>query len=930
MLRWNRMRRLAQTFGGLALAGSLLSLAGWVFGIPVLIDWDRNGITIKTNAALSAASAAGAVLLLALTGERRQRILLVRGLAGVVTALGLLTLSEHLVGWNLGIDTLLFTEPAGARAAVAPNRMGPPASTSFFLLGSALLSLTVRWRYSLQVSLACGTSILLVTALSLIGYVYGASELFDIGHLTGIALQTALMLHLLGWAVLALVFERGLTVVLVRPGPGGALARELAFIAVLLPLALGYGALVLQRRGVLSAPLEAASVALITVLILLLFILRTAREVERRATALSESEARYRTVFEQAPIGVLELDPDSGTILRANEAFCRMVGRDAAHLVGRTPTEFTHPDDRAANEDTMATARAGVPFTGQKRYVRPDGGVVHVRVAGQRVETPEAPTRTVAIVADMTAEITAGETIRESEQRFRESLQNSPTCVYMNDADLRYVWVYNPLPGFAVNDMIGRRDDELLPFESVSELIALKHKVLECGVGQRRQIDTTIGGEFAAFDVKVEPWRDAGGAVAGVLVAASNITAIRVADRERLELLESERAARQEAERAARSKDEFVAMMSHELRTPINSILGWSQLLKRAPEGDPARERAIEAIERGVRAQARLVEDLLDMSRIISGKLRLDVQSVNAFAVLGEAIETIKPAAEAKQLRIQPVLDPAAGPVMGDPARLQQIVWNLLANAVKFTPKGGRIQVHLQRVNSHIEISVSDTGVGIASDHLPYIFDRYRQADSSLTRRHGGLGLGLAIVKSLVELHGGSVAAASPGEGLGATFTVQIPVAIVHRDASGREHPSTSDVTAHGMATSSDLSGVHVLIIDDDEDALELARRLLSECGARIDTATSGAEGLARILERPPHVVLCDLGMPEMDGYEVIRRVRTVQPTLPAVAVTAFARAEDRIRAIEAGYNIHISKPVEPRELLAVVAALAKRSAGSA
>ncbi len=395
------------------------------------------------------------------------------------------------------------------------------------------------------------------------------------------------------------------------------------------------------------------------------------------------------------------------------------------------------------------------------------------------------------------------------------------------------------------------------------------------------------------------------------------------------QMLNAERNARSEAERAGRLKDEFLANLSHELRTPINAILGWSQLIKPGESSAADVAEAVEVIQRNARLQARLIDDLLDMSSVVSGKMRLDVQRVELPAVIDAALESVRPAAEAKSIRIEKVIDPLAGPVTGDPARLQQIIWNILSNALKFTDKGGKVQIVLERVNSHLDLSVSDNGVGIAAEFLPHVFERLSQAEPLLTRKHSGLGLGLAIVKSLTELHGGTVRVKSAGLGLGSTFIISLPVSILHAkpDSRGREHPASQRDLSPPYAPQ--LNAVRVLIVDDDADAMELVSRVLRSCGAEVTTAATGAEGLELLEQECPHVVLADIGMPGMDGYEFVKQVRGLQPerarNTPVVAVTALARSEDRRRAMLAGFDLHMSKPVEPAELVAVVGRLARR-----
>ena len=396
-------------------------------------------------------------------------------------------------------------------------------------------------------------------------------------------------------------------------------------------------------------------------------------------------------------------------------------------------------------------------------------------------------------------------------------------------------------------------------------------------------------------------------------------------------LLVIEREAREEAERAGRMKDEFLATLSHELRTPLNAILGWSYILSSRQRSESQLMEGLKTIDRNARAQTRIIEDLLDMSSIISGKVRLDMQRVDLSNVLQNALATVKPAAEAKGTRVQADLDPSAGAVSGDPNRLQQVFWNLLSNAVKFTPKGGLVRLLLERVNSHLEVSVSDSGEGINPQFLPYVFDRFRQSDASTTRQHGGLGLGLAIAKQLIELHGGSIRAKSPGLGQGAHFTVSLPLIAVHeRDGSSpRPHPPPANLQAD-VVPCADIAGLKVLVVDDEPDARALIRALLEECQVRVVVAGTAAEGLDLLRENRPDVLVSDIGMPGQDGYELIRQVRRLGlqdgGATPAVALTAYARSEDRMKAVMAGFQHHVSKPVEPNELITMIASLAQRS----
>ena len=385
------------------------------------------------------------------------------------------------------------------------------------------------------------------------------------------------------------------------------------------------------------------------------------------------------------------------------------------------------------------------------------------------------------------------------------------------------------------------------------------------------------------------------------------------------QLLESEQAARREGERANLIKDEFLATLSHELRTPLNAIFGWTQILKMKPSDVGQVREAISVIDRNVRMQTQLIEDLLDMSRIISGKINLDIMSVDVGDVIDAAIDAVLPAANAKKIRLLREIETSLPTVNGDFNRLQQVIWNLVTNAVKFTSVEGQVLLRCQRVDSCVEVSVTDTGEGIEPEFLPHLFERFSQADGSITRRHGGLGLGLSIVKNLVELHGGTVHATSPGLGSGSTFLVRLPARVPTRFD---DRTSDSRKDRHRAADPSDdaeLSGVKILLIDDEIDARELMRRILSDRGATVTTSASAADGQSQLNTFKPDIIISDIGMPQVDGYEFIKLVRQHGLKTPAIALTAFARAEDRTRSMQAGYQAHLSKPVEPAELLATI-----------
>jgi signal transduction histidine kinase/ActR/RegA family two-component response regulator len=407
--------------------------------------------------------------------------------------------------------------------------------------------------------------------------------------------------------------------------------------------------------------------------------------------------------------------------------------------------------------------------------------------------------------------------------------------------------------------------------------------------------------------------------------------ALRAIKDELESLLIREQMARAEAETANRMKDEFLATVSHELRTPLNAIIGWSHMLLRTSLDQATATRALKTIERNAKSQAQLIEDILDVSRVITGKLRLNIGPVDVAAVINAAIDSVQLAADSKAIRLEVTLDPSTRHISGDASRLQQIVWNLLSNAIKFTPSGGRVEVRLERAGADVQIRVSDTGQGVSADFLPFIFDRFRQADGTSTRRHGGLGLGLAIVRHLIELHGGTVSANSAGEGCGTTFTIRLPHAAAHEQPSRRNKAEsfwTGESAKTNLNPIPSLDGLRVMLVDDDRDGLQILTVMLVEYGAEVHAVTSVAEGIESLQWYKPDVVVSDLAMPGEDGYSLISKVKALEAEsgkqIPTVALTAYVRVEDRARALAAGFNLFVPKPVDPNELITAIANLAE------
>ena len=616
------------------------------------------------------------------------------------------------------------------------------------------------------------------------------------------------------------------------------------------------------------------------------------------------------------------------------------------------------PEDRASVRQAVQDAIVNHTDVAMEFRIRLQNGETRwIRTQGHAVyDEHGTATQMFGIAADVT-ERKRAETARSHLAAIVESSDDAIISKRLDQTIVSWNAAAQRLFGYTAEEAIGKPIIMIIPPELQHEETEILAKIRR---GERiDHYETTRvakDGRLVEVSISVSPVRDEQGRIVGASKIARDVgmlretqramaaelaartaaeaalreteSKLRVAIVDREQLLESERSARSEAERLGHMKDEFLATLSHELRTPLNAIQGWATLLKQTNLSDADRRTGLDAIERNARAQAQIINDLLDMNRIVAGKFHLDVQAVHLPEIIQAAIEAVRPSAEAKRLRIRTILDSAVGTSRGDPNRLQQVMWNLLTNAVKFTPAGGYIQIVLERVNSQVEITVQDNGAGISPDFLPHVFDRFRQADASTSRRHGGLGLGLSIVKNLVELHGGFVRAHSTGEGQGSTFVVSLPVVAVDPNPStlltARSEEGEGDTGAIELPR---LENVRILVIDDEPDARALLARILHERGATAVCTGNAQVALESLQSHTFDLLLSDIGMPEMDGYALIRRVRTLSApmnSIPAIAVTAYARAEDRQRSLLAGYQMHISKPVETPELIAAIASLLK------
>jgi PAS domain S-box-containing protein len=620
---------------------------------------------------------------------------------------------------------------------------------------------------------------------------------------------------------------------------------------------------------------------------------------------------------------ILDTDLD-GVITAWNTDAQQLFGYTATEAVGR-PLNFLIPSGRQSEQDDL-TARAAhgetidlIETLGTRR----DGSLVPIALMVTALRDAEGDIVGVSRVA---RDLSGRRRIDRSVLRLAAIVESSDDAIVGKDlGGIVFSWnrAAERIFGYTADEMIGRSIRTIIPDDRQSEeddVIARIHR------GERVQHFETIrrrkDGTLLPISLTISPICDPDGIVIGASKIARDITERKQAEAERARLLRV-------AQEASRLKDDFLATLSHELRTPLNAILGYTRMLRSGLISVDKQGRAVEIIERNATSLTEIIEDVLDVSRIISGKIRLNVRSVDLQTVIREGVEAVRPAADARGIRLECIFDADETPVSGDPERLQQILWNVVSNAVKFTDRGGRVQICLEHTESHVAIVVGDTGIGIAPEFLPYVFERFRQSDSGVTREHGGLGLGLAITRHLVEMHGGTIEVSSEGLGTGATFRVKLPLTIAQakqqdvRRVPPRAHRAGSEIP---MAA---LKGVSVLAVDDDVDALMMAREILEAAGASVTTAGSARQALSIIDVSPPDVLLADVGMPKMSGFELISEIRKSPNArvreIPAAALTAYARSEDRAHALRSGFQLHLAKPIDPGELMEAIASLANQ-----
>jgi PAS domain S-box-containing protein len=644
------------------------------------------------------------------------------------------------------------------------------------------------------------------------------------------------------------------------------------------------------------------------------------RDAERRTTYRRTEDIYHKAIEDIRDYAIFTMDPD-GLITNWNAGAQQILGFTEEEIVGKDVARFFTPEDRMKemHRKELATAAAQGHAEDERWHVRSDGS--HFWASGVVTSVHDESGKLIGFSKVM-RDMTERNKLTQERDRFF-ALSMDMLCIVHLDGRFQRV---NP----AFQKMLGFSEEELLTM-SLFELVHPEDRPKTMREYENLSAGRPTSNMENRLRVKGDSYRWVAWSYFPVPEDGLAFGVGRDTTEQR-RIDEILRLRAQELEDANRVKDEFLATMSHELRTPLTSILGWSRLLDSHQLGEKDKERAVHIIQRNAEAQSKLIEDLLDVSRIITGKLRIEVQPVSFASIADGVVNSLRPAIDAKELKLKTSIDPAAGPILGDPARLEQIVTNLLSNAIKFTPGGGSIEVSLKRNASHVRLRVADTGVGIAAEHLPHIFERFRQVDSSNVRAHGGLGLGLAIVDYLVRQQEGTVSSESEGVGKGATFTVEFPLTsseLINTDLGRVDLFSAEAPPAFESSEPFEdgkLRNLRIVVVEDDPDTQELMMTVLQRHGAEVIAAASGAKALAEIRRHKPNLIISDIGMPHENGYELIRKIRALPPDegghIPAIAVTAYAGASDRRRALLAGFQTHLAKPIEPDDLVAVILSL--------
>jgi PAS domain S-box-containing protein len=639
---------------------------------------------------------------------------------------------------------------------------------------------------------------------------------------------------------------------------------------------------------------------------------------------LTEAHLRLAAIVADSDDAIISDDP-GGTITSWNRAAERILGYLEADAVGQSIRMIVPPERYAEEEDLVARIRMGDRVDRYETIrLRRDGQRIHVTLT---VSPLRSATGDILGVSRIVRDLTLSARVQHESLRLAAIVDSSDDAIVGKDLNgIITSWnaAAETMFGFTADEMIGKSIRLLIPDDRQQEEDEVLAHIRR---GERVDHYETVrhrkDGSFIPVSLTVSPIRTPDGVIIGASKIARDISDRKRADEERQRLLKI-------ARDAAQMKDEFLATLSHELRTPLNAIVGYLRMMQAGLITGDKQRRAVDVVVRNATSLTQIVEDVLDVSRIISGKLRLEVQAVELPSIIQDTVETVRPAADAKGIRLDVIVNPRTAPVSGDPARLRQILWNLCSNAVKFTERGGRVQVRLEQVNSHVELIVSDTGVGISAAFLPHVFERFRQADAGIDRERGGLGLGLAICRHLVELQGGRIFVNSDGPGKGSTFRIEFPIRSVYADHPSEDLDQPDSLLSGGPIVVPRLEGIRILAVDDDRDALALVREILETTGATVVSADSGRDALDALERMNADVLVADLGMPGMSGFELIDRIRRSSRAqireMPAAALTAFARSEDRTKALRSGFQLHLAKPIDPAELMAAIAVLVKRA----
>lgn len=823
--------------------------------------------------------------------------------ASAIGGVALVKYAGYVLGiWGIG-DWLAQLSAVFGRwggQAELSTRMAPSAACAFLLNGVALTMLDVETRQGMRPAQYLGLIALFLSLMAWLGYAYQTS-FFTVGNWPEMTAPTAGIFIALSIGVICARPRSGVMALLTSGSAGGHLARRLLPAAILVPLAFGWLRLLGEKAGYLDKSFGIPLLTMVNVLLFLFLVWRSATRLHNLDAERTLAETSLYKAYTDLQKRVAE---QTSELSRANQdLWAEMIERERAEEESRRSreelAELKHAEARLRESEAQL-----------------------------RLVTESAPVMIWMAGADKVCDYFNKGWLDYTGRTLEQEMENGwVEGIHPEDFERcleTYVEAFRRRREFEIEHRLRRHDGQY-------------RWVLNQGAPRFNPDGTLAGYTGSCVDIheRREYEESRRSSEAGQM------------ERAREELLAREQAAREQAEEANRLKEEFLATVSHELRAPLNAIQGWVKLLRDGRLNPDETARALETIERSTRAQNRIISDLLDVSRIITGKLRMNVRPINLASVIESAVEALRPAADAKEIALDVIVNGGAGPVSGDSDRMRQIVWNLVSNAIKFTPNEGRVQVKLDRVGADVEITVSDTGAGIDPEFLPYVFDRFRQGDSSSTRRQGGLGLGLAIVRHLTEMHGGSVRAESQGPGQGATFVVRLPLlAQSHLKDNVRMHSSAGTMGAMGvmgaggkagvnavaMEQAPELDGLRVLAVDDDPDARDLIKTILTQCGAIVETAGSTEQALT-VFDRPeewrPELLISDIEMPEADGYQLISKLREIESQrgrrIPAIALTAYARAEDRLRSLSAGFQMHVTKPVEPAELLTIVASLTGR-----